>query len=118
MDSVETNIPDDVTILDSFETCLPVPRQPDYKDYRQLVCLAVLTLLLVIFEAYAMRTRHCIANLFYPVRAKKRALWLYSKLLTDSDRLRDSERETSANRSNKPDLFDLGLRVLQARIKR
>lgn len=117
MDSLEKNIPDDVTILDSMETCLPHPKQPDFEQYKTLLYLATLTFVLVIFEAYAMRTRHCIANLFYPDRAKLRAVWLYSNMLAERTSI-DQHNNQQERNSTKPDLFDLGLKVLQARVRR
>lgn len=83
MDSVEKNIPDDVMILDSLQECLPRSSHPNFKNYKKLAYLAALTFGGVILEAYALRLRHWIANLFYPKRANKRTLWLYRKILTE-----------------------------------
>jgi hypothetical protein len=83
MASIESDIPDDVAILDSLEGCLPKVEVPVYDVYRALLYLALFTFAAVIVEAYALRTRHCIANLYYPRRARRRAKWLFRKLMAE-----------------------------------
>lgn len=116
MESIEKNIPDDMAILNSLELCLPNPSKPNYSDYRSLLYLAVITFFAVILEAYMLRTRHCIANLFYPARAKKRALWLYSKLLAEKSKI-DAVGELEL--PERKSWFELGwLKLLEMRNKR
>lgn len=92
MEKIEASIPDDILILESLEQCLPKPNHPDFVDYKRLCILAVITWFIVIIEAYALRTRHCIADLYFPYHAKKRALWLYRKLLNDKPKYEDIEK--------------------------
>lgn len=116
MDSIEHNIPDDIAILDSLEQCLPKPHQPNFDNYKSLLYLAIFTFGAVILEAYALRTRHCIANLYYPVRARKRAVWLYRKLVKERPKF-ESPEEFPKEESG-PSWLELGLRMLTNRIKR
>lgn len=117
MDSIEKNTPDDVTILDSLQGCLPKPTEPNFGEYKLLLYLGLFTFGAVILEAYALRTRHCIANLYYPIRARKRAFWLYEKLIRERPKYENpeplQEREDPTDR-----LLDLGVEALAARIKR
>lgn len=83
MDSIEHDIPDDVAILESLEECLPKVHEPTYGTYKSLAYLALFTFFGVIIEAYALRTRHYIANLYYPKRARARSVWLYKKMLAE-----------------------------------
>lgn len=92
MDSVEKNIPDDVMILDSMQECLPKSSQPNFRNYKNLAYLAALTFGGVILEAYALRLRHWIANLYYPGRANKRSLWLYRKILAEKPKYERDHR--------------------------
>lgn len=115
MDSIEENIPDDVAILDSLELCLPKAGLPNYTNYKNLSYLALFTFGAVIVEAYALRTRHCIANLFYPNRARTRAVWLYRKLLKEKPKFsvpENLEKETGTK------ALEFGLKHLADRIKR
>lgn len=86
MDAIEESVPDDVQILESLEQCLPSASKPNYKLYNNIAILALVTFGAVILEAYILRTRHCIANLYYPRRAKKRAIWLYRKMLAEKSK--------------------------------
>lgn len=92
MDSVERNIPDDVMILDSLRECLPNSSRPNFKIYKNLAYLAALTFGGVILEAYALRLRHWIANLYYPRRANKRSVWLYRKILAEKPKYEHNGR--------------------------
>lgn len=125
MDSIEHNIPDDIAILDSLEQCLPRPNKPNYKDYETLLYLAILTLGAVILEAYALRTRHCIANLYYPRRAKQRAVWLYRKLLAekpkyqyDTDVAKIGRQQEDTNHGVGGRTLELGLKLIADRAQR
>lgn len=115
MDSMEENIPDDVAILDSVELCLPKPSSPNYANYKNLLYLAMFTFGAVILEAYALRTRHCIANLYYPKWARKRAVWFYRKLLKERPKFSvPEELEKDAGTQ----ALEHGLKLLADRIKR
>lgn len=120
MDSVEENIPDDIAILDSLEQCLPRARRPNVYVYKHLSHLVVLTFAAVIMESYALRLRHCIANLYYPERANSRAIWLYDKLLAEKPKYANLQNQVAA--TDKPSAFDWMLDTLmlvfRARINR
>lgn len=119
MDSIEANIPDDVAILDSLEQCLPQPIQPNYTVYKRLAYLALFTFMAVIMEAYALRTRHCIANLYYPKRARKRAIWLYRKMLAEKPKYEGDPAKIAEQNQTKTDaLLDAGIKMLAKQIKR
>lgn len=115
MDSIEENIPDDIAILDSLEPCLPKPSSPNYTNYENLSYLAAFTFGAVILEAYALRTRHCIANLYYPKKAAKRAVWLYRKLLKERPKFSVPE-ELEKDSGTKA--LEYGLKYLADRVKR
>lgn len=93
MDSIERDIPDDVAILGSLEECLPKVHVPGYGTYRTLIYLAIFTFFAVLVEAYALRTRHCIANLYYPDRAQARSIWLYKKIFAEKAKFEDEPDE-------------------------
>lgn len=116
MDSIEKKIPDDVAILDSMQPCLPTPTMPDYAQYKLLLYLGMFTFVAVIVEAYAMRTRHCIANLYYPIRAKKRAFWLYEKLTRERPKFENPEQLEEED--NKSKLLDFGLKFVMNKAKK
>lgn len=112
MDSIEKKLPDDVDILNSLEQCLPKANKPDYYLYKTLLYLTIFTFGAVILEAYMLRTRHCIANLYYPIQAKKRAVWFYRKLLSEKSKYEDSQRLIDGENKKKNralDLFEKGL---------
>jgi len=115
MDSIEEDIPDDVAILDSLQQCLPKSSKPSYTTYEHLTYLAIFTFGAVVLEAYALRTRHCIANLYYPVRARKRAAWLYRKLVGEKPKYELPKEEPKKARD---DLFEVGLKLLADRVRR
>lgn len=102
MDSIERDIPDDVAILNSLEGCLPRTCTPDYGTYKTLLFLSLLTFVAVIVEAYAMRTRHCIADLYYPDQARARANWLYRRMQAEQMNFEDDpdEEEVRQFKSN------------------
>lgn len=103
MSSIEDSVPDDVSTLDSLQQCMPKIHKPDYAQYKSLLYLAVFTMAAVVVEAYAMRARHCIANLYYPKRARQRAVWLYQKLLREKpkyDTINDQVAETPKSVKN------------------
>lgn len=102
MDSIEGDIPDDITILDSLEGCLPKANRPPFKIYKTLIYLALFTFAAVIVEAYALRTRHWIASLYYPRRARQRAVWLYRKLRSEKAKYEDVD-DNDYERKVKPD---------------
>lgn len=115
MDSIEKNIPDDVTILDSMQRCLPRASKPDYSIYETLLYLGIVTFCAVIIEAYALRTRHCIANLYYPMRARKRAFWLYDKLIRERPMYENPELLEKRGHENR--LIELGIKAVIGRLK-
>lgn len=115
LDSIENNIPDDVAILDSLEQCLPKPMMPVYRNYENLALLALFTFIAVIVEAYALRTRHCIANLYYPKRARSRAVWLYQKLLRERPKY-DVPEKLEEEAGTK--MLEFGIKQFANRIKR
>lgn len=115
MDSIESNIPDDLSMLSSLLECQPVASAPLYDVYLKLVYLAAITLVAVVVEAYALRTRHCIANLFYPRRAKQRAAWLYRKLVDEKPKYDVVDNTTiSLNdaRDRRSNLVETGVNLL------
>lgn len=112
MDSLEGSIPDDIAILDSLQECLPRAREPAYENYEILLYLAIFTFAAVVLEAYALRTRHCIANLYYPGRARKRAVWLYRKLLAEKPKYEE------VNEEKVNEFPDSGVRLVPNRIKK
>lgn len=123
MDSIERDIPDDVAILDSLEQCLPKPQIPLFAVYRRLLYLALLTFGGVIVEAYALRTRHYIANLYYPRQAKHRAVWLYRKMLAEKPQYTDEKDEIIAQENliesePKQQAMDALSRMLADRVRR
>ncbi|XP_014773461.1 DC-STAMP domain-containing protein 2 [Octopus bimaculoides] len=61
--------------------CLPNPTEPNYEVYKTIGMIMGLCLISVVFEGYGRRLRHIVCDEFYPVRAKERAVWLYSNLL-------------------------------------
>jgi hypothetical protein len=91
MASLESDIPDDVEILDSLEGCLPKAQTPFYNTYRALLYLAMFTLGAVFVEAFALRTRHCIENLYSPRTARRRAKWLYRKIMSEKPKYDDDD---------------------------
>ena len=99
MDSLERNIPHDVELLDSFEECLPKPRQPIYDTYQLLLYMALVTLGAVVLEAYALRLRHWVANLFYPERAKQRVKWLHDKMIKEKPTFERAEKHEEFERN-------------------
>lgn len=103
--SVKEDIPNDVVLLDSLQQCLPKPNKPDYDVYYKLLYLAIVTLTTVFIEAYALRTRHCIADLFYPLRAKKRSVWLYYKLLREKPKYEILDKQNSDKKIDKDELM-------------
>lgn len=123
MDSIEGRIPEDVDILDSLEQCLPQAKSPNFGSYKKLLYLSLITLVVVLLETYAMRTRHCIANLYFPRQAKKRALWLYQKLLAERTKFDDqaqveTETTTTTNDNNRAKLVQVGLKLVAQNVKR
>lgn len=61
--------------------CLPIPQVPNYKLYYMILLLSFLAWLSTFCEPYALRLRHVIMRLYYPSVARKRAVWLYNKIL-------------------------------------
>jgi len=120
MFSLEKNIPHDIELLDSLEACLPKPQTPSYRSYRWLLYMALLTFGAVFLEAYALRLRHWIANLFYPKQAQRRTRWLYEKLLEEKPLFEDDEdpdEGSDESPTKKQRLLDIGLNLLLKRIK-
>lgn len=117
IDSIEEDVPDDVAILDSLQQCLPTASVPNFNKYKNLSYLALFTFLAVIAEAYALRTRHCIADLYYPKRAKKRAVWLYRKLLTEKPKFEKPQRFSNQPNDRKAKLIKLGLDAVRRKAK-
>ncbi|RUS84288.1 hypothetical protein EGW08_007932, partial [Elysia chlorotica] len=76
---------DDGLSIDT-RTCLPNPKEPNYAVYKQVTIIYAVTFFLTIFEAYLLRMRHIVTNMYYPHRDKARAVWLYNhiKLTRDS----------------------------------
>lgn len=104
MASIEQDVPDDVAILESLEACLPKVHMPIYGVYRALFYLALFTFGAVILEAYALRTRHCIANLYYPRRARRRAKWLFRKITNEKPKYDDMHDDNDSEK--RPSLFE------------
>ncbi|XP_068142229.1 DC-STAMP domain-containing protein 2 [Drosophila tropicalis] len=63
--------------------CLPLPREPNYWRYWEILALCIVAWLIGIVEPYALRLRHVIMRCFYPERAHVRALYLHNKILTE-----------------------------------
>lgn len=77
------SLPNQTSASSALRDCLPKIREPDFATYQCIGYFALFTFLTVIAEAYTLRSRHCIASLYYPSRAKERAVWLYQKLLQE-----------------------------------
>lgn len=90
---IEQTIPDEIAILDSIKSCLPKAYKPNEEIYKNILILGIITLLIVFCETYAMRTRHCIANLYFPNQARRRAIWLYKKMLDEKVKFELEERD-------------------------
>ncbi|KAH8274942.1 hypothetical protein KR018_001776 [Drosophila ironensis] len=63
--------------------CLPLPKQPDYRDYWRIGSLCLLAWLILLAEPYVLRLRHPIMAHFHPERALKRAEFLHEKIGMD-----------------------------------
>lgn len=119
LDSIESNIPDDLSMLSSLLECQPVSSAPLYPIYLKLAYLAAITFVTVIVEAYALRTRHCIANLFYPRRAKHRAAWLYRKMIDEKPKYEHDDGSVPGDDINErsDNLVDASARLLLDGVK-
>lgn len=67
------------SMIDS-NPCLPLPIEPDYSQYFQILGLCLLAWVILVSEPYVLRTRHRIMAYFYPKRATERAMFLYKKI--------------------------------------
>ena len=61
----------------STDPCLPKPLVTDRKKNIAIIVIFLIMLLSSIFDAYAMRLRANICNIFYETRAKERAIYLH-----------------------------------------
>ncbi|XP_022083541.1 DC-STAMP domain-containing protein 2-like [Acanthaster planci] len=61
--------------------CLPYPSQPDIGTYRVIGAIFIISLFLIMFEAYGLRLRRLIMSRHYPERERVRAVWLYNQIL-------------------------------------
>lgn len=120
MDKIIARIPDEIALLDSLEGCLPRPQRPNINGYKHLVRLALLTWIMVLIEAYALRTRHCIANLYFPTHGRRRAVWLYRKMLNEKPKyesLDKLESKKSKRQSKNNSLLEGVINLLRLRNK-
>ncbi|KAL4702049.1 hypothetical protein ACJJTC_012497 [Scirpophaga incertulas] len=74
-------------------SCLPKPRQPDFKRYMQIGVLILLLWLFAMLEPYGLRLRHVIMSHYQPERAKVRATWLYNNILRDQSFMKFARRK-------------------------
>lgn len=121
MEKIERSIPDEVAILDSLESCLPSASEPNLSLYKELVTLASVTMLILFIEAYALRTRHCIANLYFPLRSKERAVWFYRHLLSEKNKYKDGPTEEENDQSDESKVdnaLTFALKWLATRVRR
>ncbi|GLV39594.1 uncharacterized protein CBL_08340 [Carabus blaptoides fortunei] len=61
--------------------CLPEPILPNFDTYTQIGFIALLCLLLAVFEPYGLRIRQVVMCYYHPDRAKVRAIWLYNHIM-------------------------------------
>ncbi|XP_033118910.1 DC-STAMP domain-containing protein 2-like [Anneissia japonica] len=69
--------------------CLPVPKRPDERNNIIIGALYGVAILMVLFQAYALRLRRCIASFYYPERERERINYLYSQTLKKRKTIRD-----------------------------
>ncbi|RWS14000.1 DC-STAMP domain-containing protein 1-like protein [Dinothrombium tinctorium] len=67
--------------LTSTEKCLPRPRVTEWSSIIFIYLLFALSFVINYFEAYFQRLRRLICAFFYPIREKKRILYLYNDRL-------------------------------------
>ncbi|XP_055383719.1 DC-STAMP domain-containing protein 2 [Condylostylus longicornis] len=61
--------------------CLPIPQPLNFKRYYQIGAVLIVCWIFLFMEPYALRFRQIIMKIFYPERAKERAVWLYNEIL-------------------------------------
>ena len=66
----------------STDPCLPRPLMTDKKKTTAIAVILIIMLLSSFFDAYAMRLRANICNIFYETRTKERAMYLYKAIST------------------------------------
>ena len=66
----------------SADPCLPRPLVTDKKKTIAIAVILIIMLLSSFFDAYAMRLRANICNIFYETRAKERAMYLHKAIST------------------------------------
>lgn len=67
----------------AMEECIPHAYPPNYKMYCIIGFLCILSWIFSICEPYGLRLRHVIMRYYYPNIAKRRAVWLYRKILLE-----------------------------------
>ncbi|BFF98397.1 DC-STAMP domain-containing protein 2 [Drosophila madeirensis] len=70
------------TVFDTSH-CLPLPVEPNYWRYAEILGLCLIVWLVLLTEPYFLRLRHAIMRCFYPERDHERALYLHNKILTE-----------------------------------
>ncbi|KAM8709447.1 hypothetical protein ACLKA7_016279 [Drosophila subpalustris] len=65
------------------KACLPLPVEPMYRHYVEILLLCLLAWFILLTEPYMLRLRHVIMQRFYPERAYVRALYLHEKILRE-----------------------------------
>lgn len=63
--------------------CIPNPYSPDYRIYYIIAFLCILAWIFSLFEPYGLRIRHVIMRYYYPHVTRKRATWLYNKIIVE-----------------------------------
>ncbi|XP_030375646.1 DC-STAMP domain-containing protein 2-like [Scaptodrosophila lebanonensis] len=69
-------------MLDTHQ-CLPLPVEPNYVRFVQILGLCLAAWLVLLCEPHCLRLRHVIMRCFYPERAHTRALYMHNKILTE-----------------------------------
>ncbi|XP_034482136.1 DC-STAMP domain-containing protein 2-like isoform X2 [Drosophila innubila] len=65
------------------KACLPLPVEPLYRHYLEILVLCLFAWLILLTEPYMLRLRHLIMQRFYPERAYVRALHLHDKIFQE-----------------------------------
>lgn len=63
--------------------CIPNANPPDYYTFYIIGFLCILAWTYSIFEPYGLRIRHVVMRYYYPDVSRKRALWLYNKIIVE-----------------------------------
>lgn len=69
------------------QTCLPMPRKPNYSQYYLIGMLCLLAWIFLFCQPYGLRLRHIVMRIYYPDVARQRAIWLYNRILLKRSKL-------------------------------